>query len=300
MSNPNTVARLFPLHSGLMKTIILFCLLIIPALARAKAPLKLMNFNIMCVFCGDKEEYGSYKQRMAAVADTINRHDPDILSLQEFTRKCEVKKLLKKLKSKYEAIYYQGVGVSFVDPVLLVKKDRFEVAEEKSFWLGPNPKLPLGWKTSFPRRLQWAEIYDKTRGERFVLAGSHFDNSSVNKEPSAMLTNEYFKDFKYPVIFAGDTNLKTVHAGYTNMLGDVFVDTFPGVDAVKYVANGPFTVNDGCNASKDPLFPQCRVEHVLTSKNAPWVVKSWSLDVFRYHGKTGFVSDHRAVIVELE
>jgi endonuclease/exonuclease/phosphatase family metal-dependent hydrolase len=283
-----------------MKTIALVCLLIIPVLARAKAPLKLMNFNTMCVFCGDKEEYGTFEQRMAAVADTINRHDPDILSLQEFTRKSEVKHLLKNLKSKYEAIYYQGVGISFLDPVLLVKKNRFEVAKEESFWLGPNPKLPLGWKTAFPRRLQWAEINDKERGESFVFVGSHFDNSSANKEPSAKLTNEYFKNFKLPVIFAGDTNLKPSTSGYTNLLNDVFVDTFPGVEAVTYVANGPYTINDGCNLSKDPLFPQCRVEHVLTSKNAPWVVKSWSLDVFRYNGYTGFVSDHRAVIVELE
>ena len=283
-----------------MKTIALLCLLIMPVLAQAKAPLKLMNFNTMCVFCGDKEEYGTFEQRMAAIADTINRHDPDVLSLQEFTRKSVVKQLLKMLKSKYEAIYYQGVGISFVDPVLLVKKDRFEVVEEESFWLGPNPKLPLGWKSSFPRRLQWAEIVDKARDERFVLVGTHFDNSSVNKEPSAKLTNEYFKNSKLPVVFAGDTNLKPEHSGFTNLLGDVFIDTFPGTEAVKYVANGPYTVNDGCNVSKDPLFPQCRVEHVLISKNAPWVVKSWSLDVFRYHGKTGFVSDHRAVIVELE
>ena len=66
-----------------MKTLALICLLMMPVFARAKAPLKLMNFNTMCVFCGDKEEYGTFEQRMAAVADTINRHDPDILSLQD-------------------------------------------------------------------------------------------------------------------------------------------------------------------------------------------------------------------------
>ena len=283
-----------------MKTIALLCLLLLPALASAKAPLKLMNFNTMCVFCGDKEEYGTFDQRMAALVDTIDRHDPDVLSLQEFTRKSEVKKLLKKLKSQYEAIYHNGIGVDFVDPVLLVKKSRFEVVSEDSFWLGPNPKFPLGWKPAFPRRLQWAEIYDKARDERFILAGSHFDNSSVNKEPSAKLTYETFKNSKLPVIFAGDTNLKPEHTGYTNLLGDFFVDTFPGLEGVTYVANGPYTTNDGCNLSKDPLFPQCRVEHVLISKNAPWIVKAWSLDVFKYHGKTGFVSDHRAVIVDFE
>lgn len=283
-----------------MKIITLVTLLLLPVLVRAKAPLKIMNFNTMCVFCGDKEEYGTFEQRMTAVADTINRHDPDVLSLQEFTRKAEVRSLLKNLKSKYDAVYYQGIGISFVDPVLLVKKERFEVTDEDSFWLGPNPKLPLGWKAAFPRRLQWVEVLDKVSGEKFVLVGTHFDNSSANKDPSAKLMNEYFKNSKLPVIFAGDTNLKPHDQGYNILLGDVFIDTFPGVEAVKYVANGPYTVNDGCNLSKDPLFPRCRVEHVLLSKNAPWTVRSWSIDVFRYHGKTGFVSDHRAVIVELE
>ena len=282
-----------------MKITILFCLLLLPVLARAKTPVKLMNFNVMCVFCGDKKEYGTYKQRLAAVADTINRHDPAILSLQEFTCKSEVKQLLKKLKSKYTAIHLKGV-VSFVDPVLLVKTNRFDVADEDSFWLGPNVKFPLGWKVGFPRRLQWAEVFDRENNESFILAGSHFDNSPTNKEPTAKLVNEYFKTFTLPVIFAGDTNLKPSLEGYSNLLKDVFVDTFPGAENVVYFSNGATGPNDGCNLSKDPLFPDCRVEHVLTSKNAPWTVKSWGLDVFRYHGKTGFASDHRAVIVELE
>ena len=283
-----------------MKTIALLCLLVMPILARAKAPIKIMNFNTMCVFCGDKEEYGTFEDRLEAIADTINRHDPAILSLQEFTRKSEVKKLLKKLKSQYEAIYYQGVGVSFVDPVLLVKKNRFEVMDEASFWLGPNPKLPLGWKVTFPRRLQWAEIMDKERGERFVLAGTHFDNSSENKDPSAKLTNELFKHFSLPVIFAGDTNLKPAMPGFSTLLGDVFVDTFPGLENVEFYANGEYSPHEACNISKDVIFPQCRVDHVLLSKNAPWSVKSWGIDVFKYHGKKGFASDHRAMIVVLE
>jgi endonuclease/exonuclease/phosphatase family metal-dependent hydrolase len=282
-----------------MKIILLFCLLVLPIIARATVSLKLMNFNTMCVFCGDKEEYGTFKQRLNAIADTINRHDPAILSLQEFTRKSEVNKLLKKLKSKYIKIHLKGL-VSFVDPVLLVKKDRFEVTDEDSFWLGPNVKLPLGWKVTFPRRLQWAELYDKETNQRFVLAGSHFDNSPTNKGPTAKLVNQYFKNFKLPVIFAGDTNLKPELEGYGDLLKDVFNDTFPGEDNVVYYSNGVTAPNDGCNLSKDPLFPQCRVEHVLTSKNSPWKVKSWALDVFRYHGRVGFASDHRAVIVELE
>ncbi len=48
---------------------------------------------------------------MAGIADTINRHNPDIISLQEFVLTYEVKKFMKRLDKKYQVIYLKRKGM---------------------------------------------------------------------------------------------------------------------------------------------------------------------------------------------
>lgn len=261
-----------------------------------------MNFNTMCDLCGKKKDHGSYKRRLSAIADTINRHDPDLISLQEFrTRKQVDSRLPKKLSSKYAPIFAKGAILSFADPVLLVRKDKFQVLETNGFWLGPkSQKISFGWKFGIPRRVQLAFLKDLKTGQEFIFVGTHFDNASDNKTASSKYLNHYLKQFKLPVIFAGDTNLKSDHEGYSILLNEIFVDTFQGDQETVFYANGPFGREDACNLSKAPTFPLCRVDHVLISTNSSWSVKSWGVDVFKYFAKKGFVSDHRAVIVELD
>ncbi len=189
----------------------------------------------------------------------------------------------------------------FVDPILLIDPKRFELIEEDSFWLGKNPKFPLGWKLAFPRRLQWAELHDKVRHENFIFVGTHFDNNSANKTPSAELVNHYLQRFNLPILFAGDTNLEPAMKGYNLLTQNLFANTFPGLSKIKFYKNADFKLSEAC-AGQNPnqIFPDCRIDHVLTSHNSPWKVKSWGIDFFRYHGRKGFASDHRAVIVELE
>ena len=262
--------------------------------------LKVMNFNTMCDVCGNRANYGSFKQRLVAMADTINRHSPDLVSLQEFSTKREVKKMLKMVSKSYHVVYASNQVFSFTDPVLLISKDRFDVQQQGGFWLGPNPKFPLGWKLALPRRLQWAKVKDKFRNEEFVFVGTHFDNSSANKIPSASVANNFFDMQNTPVIFAGDSNIKAYDSGYNDLLGNTMLDTFPSSNEVVFHHSGPYDSSDACNKSKAQTFPECRIDHVLISKHGPWNVVTWAVDVFRYHGNLGFVSDHRAVIVTLD
>lgn len=268
--------------------------------AETKTQLKIMNFNTMCDLCGDKKKYGSFKQRLKSMADTINRHSPDLVSLQEFSNIRQVRKVVKQLNNEYFVLYADGKLANYTDPVLLISKKRFEVKENAGFWLGPKKNCPLAWETAIPRRLHWARLLDKVRSEEFIFVGTHFDNNSANKVPSATVANNLFQAQTLPVIFAGDTNIKTFNDGYAQLLGNEMTDTFPGVGNVTFHANTPYDIHDACNKAKSPTFPECRIDHVLTSKNAPWTPVSWAVDVFRYHGSLGFVSDHRAVIVTLE
>lgn len=281
-----------------MKTLILLSLLF--SLNSFAESLKIVNFNTMCDFCGDKEKYGTFKKRLDNMADTLNRHNPDLVSLQEFSNIRQVRKVVKQVKGDYQLVFSDGKLANYTDPVLMVKKDRFTVLDQGGFWLGPNKKSPKGWELAIPRRMQWARLLDKKTQGEFIFIGSHFDNNSANKAPSAKVVNEFVKTQNLPVLFAGDTNLKTDHDGYEFLIGNELVDTFPGVGNVTFFANKPYDIHDACNKSKSPTFPECRIDHVLHTPNFPYTLKSWGVDVFRYNGTLGFVSDHRAVIVEFQ
>lgn len=283
------------------KISILFILLISASIVYSST-LKVMNFNTMCDLCGDKEDYGRFKERLESMSDTINRHDPDLISLQEFRTKQQVlKRLIGRLDSAYHTVFARETILSYMDPTLMIKKNRFEVLRTKSIWLGPlAPHFSFGWSIKIPRMAQLAFLKDKKTQKEFLFVGAHFDNSEENKFKSAQYLNQYLKQFSLPILFAGDTNIKTVHKGYSYLLDGLFKDTFMGEEQTIFYANGAFSSKDACNLSKAPTFPLCRIDHVLLSHNAPWSVVSWGVDVYRYRGKIGFVSDHRAVIVVLK
>ncbi len=267
--------------------------------ARA-APLKVMTFNVMCDFCGTHEENSRFREKLAGVADTIRRHHPDLISLQEIWSGSDIRSLEKQLGDEYSGIYANGLLLGYADPTLFVRKARFKVLDRDGIWLGPKaPGFSLGWATSFPRRLEWVELVDELDQKKFIFAGTHFDNRSVNKDPSVDLVIEKLRQVSLPVIFAGDTNLKPSYPGYEKMRS-AFRDTFFEVKEHPYFSNASVTNADGCNVTKAPSFPECRVDHVLLSNGAPWKVTKWGVDTYRYFGNQAFLSDHRAVIVELE
>lgn len=268
--------------------------------AASPKDLKVLTLNVMCDFCSKDKERGSFEDRMVAVADTINRHDPDLVSLQEFRTRGQVMGLLARVREKYTPVFASSFLLNYPDPVLLVRESRFTVLSKDGFWLGPrSPNFDLGWKTSFPRRVEFAELQDSKSGGQLLFAGTHFDNNPRNREPSAVLVVRKFASTLLPLIFAGDTNLRPDREGYS-LLAGAFRDTFLEVKSHPYVSNGPTTSVDGCNLDKGPDFPICRVDHVFLSKGSPWKTRKWSVDAFRYPGTNGFLSDHRAVVVELE
>ncbi len=266
-----------------------------------KPDLKVMTFNIMCDFCAKGEAGGKFADRLVAVADTINRHDPDLVSLQELRTHGHVERLLALLHEKYTANFAEGFLLSYADPTLLVRTSRFTVVQKDGFWLGPHsPDFGLGWKkTSFPRRIEFVELTDDRSGKSLIFAGSHFDNNPRNRDPSAELLVKRFGGSAIPVIFAGDTNLRPDRPGYATLTAG-FRDTFREVAAHPYVTNHPTVPTDGCNLEKAATFPGCRVDHVLLSKSAPWKTATWSVDTYTYPETKGMISDHRAVIVELK
>lgn len=263
------------------------------------APLKVMSFNTMCDICKDHRDYGKWRHRIKALADTIRRHDPDLVSVQEFRNRRQMSRVNQMLGNRYRLIFGRAL-FNFTDSALMVRKTRFDVLAIDGGFLGPNyPRFSLGWTIRIPRRLQIVTLRDNQDGSKFHFAGSHFDNAGKNKEPSAKLVVELFSNSEIPVIFAGDTNSKPTSPGYA-ALKSFFRDTFTEVSSPSFVANGPYDIREGCHYYWRDTFPACRIDHVLLSPNSPWQAKSFSIDVYRYGKKRTLASDHRAVVVELE
>lgn len=260
--------------------------------------LRVMTFNVMCSVCRHGDEIGPLSARMAAIADTINRHDPDLVSLQELLTGSQAKDLRRFLHGGYQMIYAEGPWFGFADPTLLVRTSRFAVHRTGGFWLGPSaPGFSFGWALALPRRVEWAELEDRTTGLRFTFAGTHFDGRRRNSNPSAELVVKTLLPADVPLIFAGDTNLPPGAPGFATLSAS-FRDTFTEVSEHPFVANGPTRNADGCRLDPALVFPDCRIDHVLLSPGAPWRTRSWSVDVFRY--ARGFASDHRAIVIDLE
>lgn len=270
-----------------------------PSAAPATSPaLRVMTFNVMCDFCSKGNENGTFAERLIAVADTINRHNPDLISLQELRTGEQVELLRASLFEKYTPLYAEDYGISYADPTLLVRSARFKVLEKDGLWLGPEaPNFGFGWKTSFPRRIEYARLFDGTTESELIFVGAHFDNNPRNREPSAELLVKRFGESSITVIFAGDTNLRPDRGGYETLTKG-FRDTFADVIEHAYITNRPTVSTDGCNLDKGPIFPACRVDHVLVSRKSPWKTSRWSVDTFHYPSMKGFISDHRAIVVE--
>jgi endonuclease/exonuclease/phosphatase family metal-dependent hydrolase len=260
--------------------------------------LKIMNFNTNCSICDLKQTEGPFSERIKNLADTVRRHNPDLVSFQEFTFERHVHAVDKMLQDRYIAVFGKGGIYPDTDSTFFVRKDRFQILQYNGAWLGPKaPKFSFGWKMGAPRRFQSVVLLDKTTNRKFIFAGTHFDNSIVNKTPSAVYLHAFFEQQTLPVIFAGDTNLGADSAGYAVLVGQVMRNTFDEVPFTT-IANAEFAQTDLC-PNENP-WPACRIDHVLLSKNAPWKVKSWSEDLYRYYKNEKFTSDHRAVIVELD
>jgi hypothetical protein len=103
-------------------------------------------FFYLCSVCDFEHAHGdSWDERVANELDTIARHNPDIIGMQEPIFRADVKQLTPK---GYKAIYFDKAdwlpwGV-YPDAVIMFKESRFIQKDFNMFWLGPNSSFPAG------------------------------------------------------------------------------------------------------------------------------------------------------------
>ena len=239
-----------------------------------------MTFNVLCSFCDPT--FDPWEQRLAYFRDVFERHQPDLIGLQEIAVATEVDDVLTSAPG-YEALFFLGTD-AYPDATIFFDPERFEVRAEGSFWLSPTPDEPfsIGFAPNrqLPRLVFHATFYDRLAERELTFATTHFDNNPPSQERSAPLVVDRLAAFE-PVVFVGDFNSQPGDPAYAT-LTEAFVDVHDTAAVVD---------PDQADAN--------RIDHVFIDKTSVWIGERWSADMQKYGPNDLFPSDHRAIAAVL-
>ncbi len=210
----------------------LFALILLwtSAAVQAAEPIAVMTFNIRYGTARDGDNH--WTLRRTFLFDVVREQNADIIGLQEA--------LDSQIREIVEAVPgYAVVGVGRDDgktageySAILVRKDRFHVAEAGTFWFSDTPAVPgsTSWGNRITRICTWARLIDRD-GTPFWFFNVHLDHESQpSRERSADLLRRRIEARAFPtepVIVTGDFNSGEDNpALHTMLAGKAFVDTY--------------------------------------------------------------------------
>jgi len=232
---------------------------------------------------------------VAAIRDILDRHDADLVGLQELVGEDDLAEVLGPA-SPYRVVSYSLGPWVYADAALLVRDSRFEVVDSGQLWLSPHPDRPFsaGWKhISLPRYAAWAHLRQRSDGFELLFVNAHFDNNGPNKDGAAALFHDVFgsPDGGLPRVITGDFNTHQNADRYPSLLaGGVLTNTADLALNVGLLGNP-----DGGSRYFDT---DALVDHVLVSGGV--TVRSWTQESPQYGDEGRRPSDHPVIVVELE
>lgn len=264
-------------------------LLILALLQAATIPgdVSVMSFNIRYGTAADGAN--SWPNRQVQVIRVIERHQPDILGVQE-ALDFQLQEMATKLPQ------YARVGVGRDDgrsagefSAILYRRSRFEVREQGTFWFSSTPEVPgsTGWGNNITRICTWARLSDRETGRSFYVYNVHLDHESApSRERSAELLAQRVRERGSggAVIIMGDFNSGEDAVPVRYLLSQLaLTDTFGKLhpDSTGVATYHAFTGRtDGA-----------RIDHILVS--AEFTIRSAGIDRSNEAGL--YPSDHYPV-----
>lgn len=265
-----------------------FILLLIASTLGAQ-PYKVMTFNIRYDNPGDGvNQWDSRKSKVFAL---IGKHNPDIIGVQEA--------LHHQLKDIAQALdQYQFFGAGRDDgkkkgeySAIFVRRDRFKVLDENTFWLSKTPKVPgsKDWDAAITRVVTWGRLQDKKNKEIFLMMNTHFDHvGKESRKNSAAILKDSAASISdgLPVIITGDFNFTRDKDPYAVMMqnsGLKLIDVAP--------ENSPGTA---CGFVVDAR-PCVGIDYIFHSPH--WTSSNYQ--VIQENDGKHYPSDHLPVIATL-
>ena len=260
-------------------------------------PMVVMTFNVLCSFCDDS--YEPWEDRVGYISDTIARHGPDLIGLQELFTADEVDQLLA-LNPGYDALYYSDDSSDYADATIGWRSDRYEPIESGFYWLSPAPDTPFSIGFSppqLPRIVAWVVLRELATEAEFLFVDTHFDNNSPSQELSAPLFLERTEAAggELPIVAVGDFNSKPDSLAY-GILSQ-------GVDGVGFALTDSFEIAESwsVDSNEDPptsYDPSVRIDHIWVA-GGNWSVPWWVVDTWVYGVSNLHTSDHFAIAAQL-
>jgi endonuclease/exonuclease/phosphatase family metal-dependent hydrolase len=254
--------------------------------------LRVMTFNVLCSFCDPT--FPPWETRVPWIGDTLSRHDPDLVGLQEIVTADELTQILEAAPG-YLPVYFEGAGGAYPDATVLFRASRFEPVQTGFYWLSPTPDDPMSTGFAdglqFPRLVTWTVLRQLDDGAQLYFATTHFDNNAPSQELSAPLVLERIAPFDgLPQVMLGDFNSRPDSEAYAILTGaGAFADSFHLAEAWSIETN----------AARRPAYDTSeRIDHVLL-RGTPWSVPSWTVDTWTYGAEASYVSDHFAIAAEV-
>jgi endonuclease/exonuclease/phosphatase family metal-dependent hydrolase len=203
--------------------------LFLPALGAAAEPLTVMSFNIRYGTAADGEHH--WTLRRALLLDVLRQEDADLVGVQE-ALDFQIREITAALPA------YAVVGAGRDDgkaggeySAILVRRDRFHVAEAGTFWFSDTPQVSgsTSWGNRITRICSWARLIDRD-GLAFWIYNVHLDHESQpSRERSTALLAQHVHSrgaSGEPVVITGDFNAGEDNPALASLVPGMFVDTY--------------------------------------------------------------------------
>lgn len=165
-----------------------------------------MTFNIRYGTATDGDDHWSRRREL--VADTVRRHAPHVLGVQE-----ALAFQVDWLADRFPGHRRVGVGRNADGggelSALFVDSQRLEIVDSGTFWLSPTPDEPgsKGWDAALPRICTWAELRESAGDTRLRVWNTHFDHRGREaRRRSAASIAARVVESELPDVVMGDLN----------------------------------------------------------------------------------------------
>lgn len=276
-------------------TSILLVLLSITAICFGQT-LKVMSYNLRLDTPVDGvNQWPNRKEKVVAL---INKHNPDVIGVQEALHH-QLQDLLKMLPD------YSYCGVGRDDgkeageySAILFRNSRFGLLDSKTFWLSETIDLPgsKSWDAAITRVFTTARFFDRDLKKEFLMVNTHFDHvGKIARANSTRIIKAYLAAMRAggstaPVLVSGDFNSEPGEEPYLNMIDERFKD-FVLYDARP--ASSTAGTYCGFNVGGMP----CKtIDFIFHTKE--WIARNYL--VITDNDGTYYPSDHLPVVVDFD
>lgn len=255
-----------------------------------QSELKVMSYNIRLGSVDDKEN--NWEFRKEKVSDLLLYYEADFIGLQE-AQKFQLDYIQMKL-ANYNRIGLPREKGQFAEySCILYNKNKYDLIEEKTFWLSTTPdSISRGWDAACNRIVTYGLFKNRKDKKLFWIGNTHFDHigKQARMESAKLLSDlELILKSKknVPIIITGDFNA-TPDDEIIKYLKSNYFDAFSTSCQKPYGNSGTW---NGFDFNK---IPENRIDYIFYDKTSKIKVQKFiTIDDF-YNFK--YPSDHLPIM----